>query len=78
MRCVCMDVCMGCVCVIGLCWVYNHYGYVKPTLPQVNCYTHTHTHTHTHTYLTTLYLTLLDIKNNIILLCYTIISLCIT
>ena len=34
-RCICMGVCVCvCVCVIGL---YDHYGYVKPTLPQMNC-----------------------------------------
>ena len=41
--CVCV-VCVYGVCVCGVCvcvlvcdWVYDHFGYVKPTLPQMNC-----------------------------------------
>ena len=37
--CVCFCVCVCvCVCELLVCaWLYDHNGYVKPTLPQVNC-----------------------------------------
>ena len=34
--CVCVCVCVL-VCVLLCAWVYDHYGYFKPTLPQMNC-----------------------------------------